>query len=346
MIYLSVVTPVKNEEPFIRKTLEMLIHQNYPSERFEIIVVDGESNDATRDIVNEMISNYPKNNIKLLSNPSILSSSGRNIGVKNSQGELIAVIDGHIYIDNNELFQTMERITEEKKALCLARPAPLLAPHLKNQKAIWIAIARKSFLGHSKKSYIYSNKEGFVEPESSGFAYKKELFKRYGYFDENFDAAEDVEFNHRLNLNSIKAYTSPKLKIFYYPRDNLIALMKQQIRYGVGRARFSMKHTKGLSLEVLVIGLFPLFVLSVPLSLLIEPKAFTLSAIPVIIFMAYNLILSTCSIKEALKTKSLHSLFYIYAAIFLIHFGNGYGIFKTFTMRFFKSLFYKFKKSC
>ena len=42
---------------------------------------------------------------------------------------------------------------------------------------------------------------------SSGFAYDREVFDRVGYFDETFDAAEDVEFHHRLKGAGIEAYT-------------------------------------------------------------------------------------------------------------------------------------------
>ena len=39
--------PVRNEEGFIGRCLEALAAQDYPRERFEVIVLDGESTDAT-----------------------------------------------------------------------------------------------------------------------------------------------------------------------------------------------------------------------------------------------------------------------------------------------------------
>ena len=49
--FVSIVVPVRNEQRYIKATLEMLLRQEYPEEGFEILVVDGRSDDATRDIV-------------------------------------------------------------------------------------------------------------------------------------------------------------------------------------------------------------------------------------------------------------------------------------------------------
>ncbi len=173
MIYLSIIIPIRNEEKFIKETLTALSHQDYPKDRFEILVVDGRSKDNTRDIVKLFISEHPKINIRLLDNPGLLSSRARNVGIRAAKGQVIGIIDGHVYLPNRTLFINMERIRKEKNALCLARPAPLDVPGLEKGKPLWIALARKSWLGHSRNSFIYSNNEGFIDPVSSGFAYDR-----------------------------------------------------------------------------------------------------------------------------------------------------------------------------
>src|SRR5207237_934475 len=49
--FVSVIVPVRNEAVFITKTLCQLLEQDYDSSRFEVIVADGESTDATADLV-------------------------------------------------------------------------------------------------------------------------------------------------------------------------------------------------------------------------------------------------------------------------------------------------------
>src|SRR5207249_6003253 len=50
---ISVVVPVRNEARFIERTLQDLLAQDYDSDRFEILVIDGQSTDGTPDVRSE-----------------------------------------------------------------------------------------------------------------------------------------------------------------------------------------------------------------------------------------------------------------------------------------------------
>ncbi|MEI6314465.1 MAG: glycosyltransferase, partial [Syntrophus sp. (in: bacteria)] len=69
--FITVVMPVKNEENHITSTLKSLLSQDYPQERFEVIVADGMSDDRTREIVTDFSKRY--SNVLLLDNPKRLS---------------------------------------------------------------------------------------------------------------------------------------------------------------------------------------------------------------------------------------------------------------------------------
>jgi glycosyltransferase involved in cell wall biosynthesis len=328
MIYLSVIIPVRNEEKLIISTLDALVRQDYPKQRYELLVVDGRSTDQTRKAVKEFIKNHPGSNIRLLDNPGRLSSRGRNIGVQNAMGRLIGVIDGHVYIPDNSLFKNMERIKEDNNALCLSRPAPLDVPGLKEGIPYWIAVARKTWLGHSRSSYIYRENKGFVDPVSSGFAYDKKVFNIVGYFDESFDAAEDVEFHYRLKKVGILAFTSPDFLIYSYPRESFMALFRQQVRYGEGRARFVRKHSEGFTKETPIpAGIF-LFFFFAPLTLssfwwlpLIGFCYATVSCL-------YLLILLLAGFSETMKKKRFLPGILVAFGIWITHMGLGWGFLK------------------
>lgn len=330
MIYLSIIVPVRNEERFIADTMQALIQQDYPRDRFEILVVDGRSTDNTRQVVEQMGGRYPDAHIRLLDNPGLLSSRARNIGIKEAKGKLVAVIDGHVYIPGNRLFADMERLKEKNGALCLSRPAPLDVPGIEGGKPYWIAVARKCWLGHSTKSFIYSDYEGFVDPMSAGFAYDREVFSKVGYFDESFDAAEDVEFHYRLKQAGVEAYTSPSLLIYSYPRESLSSLFRQQTRYGEGRARLVKKYPEAFSKETLIpVGIFCLTSLG-PVSVFLYP---TLSLFAKGVFAAlgfYGGVLLITGIWEAWQRRRLLAPgFFVAAAVWITHFGLGWGFVKT-----------------
>jgi succinoglycan biosynthesis protein ExoA len=119
-----------------------------------------------------------------------------------------------------------------------------------------IAAARSSRLGHHPDSHIWSEQEGFVPPQSVAVAYRREVFDRIGLFDESFDACEDVEFNHRLARAGMTCYFTPRVGVRYVPRDSLVKLFRQMIRYGRGRVRLLRKHPDTFSVPGFVPGAF------------------------------------------------------------------------------------------
>ncbi len=54
--FVSIIMPVRNEADFIERGLRAVFAQSYPSELLEIIIADGESDDATRKIIENLKS--------------------------------------------------------------------------------------------------------------------------------------------------------------------------------------------------------------------------------------------------------------------------------------------------
>ena len=324
--FISVVLPVRNEARFIGDTLEQLVAQEYPADRYEIIVADGMSDDGTREIVLEMAQKHTQ--IRLLDNPSRLSSAGRNIGFKNGRGQYSLVVDGHCHIPDYQLFLNVADCFEKSGADCLGRPQPLDPPGL-TQFQRSVALARGSRLGHGGDSLIFGDYEGFASPVSNGAAYSRRVFEKVGYVDEAFDAAEDVEFNYRVEQAGFSCYTSPRLTVRYYPRENLPGLFRQMLRYGKGRRRFTRKHPQAMTVNQLVPALFVIGLLVLLCSLVVWRSTGLLT--PVLIaalpYVLYVVLLLAESVKIMLKHGLMNAV-PIAAIIFTVHFGLGYGFLK------------------
>lgn len=245
--------PVLNEERFIPPLLGELLSQEYPKDRFEIIVADGGSTDRTREIVSDLARRHP--NLILMDNPGRLPSSGRNVGFQNGRGDLFLVIDGHCEIRNPRLLHNVADCFERSGAHCLGRPQPFILPDAPTMQRA-IGLARSSWLGHSSKSFIHSDREGFVSPVSVGCAYRREVFESIGYVDEAFDACEDVEFNYRVEKAGFKTFFSPSIAVHYHPRESLGGLWRQLGRYARGRVAFLRKHPECFSLDTVLPALW------------------------------------------------------------------------------------------
>lgn len=330
--FITIIMPVRNEEKFISSTMEQLVLQDYPKDRFEIIIADGMSKDQTRMIVQEISMRHP--NVRLLDNPGLLPSSGRNVGFKNGKGDIFLVIDGHCYIPDKYLSRNIVECFNKSKVFCLGRPQPLDPPGIDDfQKAV--SLARASKFGHSGNSLIYSNYEGYISPVSNGAIYKREIFEKIGYLDENFDACEDVEFNYRVEKAGFKAYMSPSLTVKYYPRENLKGLFRQMKRYGMGRFKFINKHPEAVSFNMLIPPIFVLglvaftafglyFSFSFLISLSQLPFVNLTAGILSLIYGVYVILVLGESLSICLK-QGLRFLKYLLPIFFTIHFGIGFG---------------------
>jgi succinoglycan biosynthesis protein ExoA len=315
---IAVIMPVRNEQRYIGQTLDQLRQQEFPLEKVEVIVADGNSTDATREVAKEFASRF--GSLRILNNAGMLPSSGRNVGVRNSSAPYILILDGHCHLPGNRLLADMVRLFESTGAGCLCRPQPLDPPDISSfQRAV--AICRNSALGHKPGSEIYADFEGEVDPTSSGGMYRREIFEKIGYFDESFDACEDVEFNHRVHDAGIKSVLSPLLKVYYYPRENLAGLWKQMRRYGRGRFNYTAKHRifspihwfAGAGVAAFGSGIF--------LSLFSDLFCW-LSMTAVI---GYILLVIAISVQLFRQKKELGLLFFGAPIFTAIHFGLGVG---------------------
>jgi succinoglycan biosynthesis protein ExoA len=240
-----VIVPVRNEARFIGGTLEQLCRQDYDRERFEIIVADGQSSDATREVVDDWARRHP--NVHLVDNPKHWSSAGRNAAIAIAQGEIVVLVDGHCELENPTYLRDLADAFERSGADCVGRPQPLDVTGATALQCA-IAVGRASRLGHHPSSHVYSDREGFVPPQSVAIAYRRAVFNIVGLFDERFDACEDVEFNHRVARAGLRCFFTPRLQIRYHPRATLGGLFLQMARYGRGRVRLLRKHPETFSI--------------------------------------------------------------------------------------------------
>ena len=320
--FITVVVPVRNEARFIEETIRRLIAQEYPADRFEVLIVDGRSTDTTREIAESLATDQP--NLQVLDNPRRLASAARNIGIMRARGDLIVVVDGHCELDGPGYLRGISAAFRRSEADCLGRPQPLdVSESSLLQKAI--AAARSSWLGHHPDSFIYSTEEQFVPAKSVAVAYRRTVFDRVGLFDESFDACEDVELNHRIDRAGLRCFFAPSIQIRYFPRSSLCGLFHQMARYGRGRMRLLRKHPETFSpgsfvpaawLAGLVVGL--LICLALP----------SLSLVYGGVIALYLATVLTTSGVIALRHRQPWFFGLLPPVLVAIHAGSGWGVVK------------------
>lgn len=322
MLSISVIVPIFNEEHFIGQTLDGILSQDYPADAFEVLVVDGESTDGTRDVVRQYAERYP--NVRLLSNPKRWSSAARNVGIQVATGAIVIVVDGHCQFFDDQYLRNVEAAFGQDDVHCLGRPQPLdVTDGSLTQQAI--ALARSSRLGHHPDSFIYAEEEQRVPAHSVAVAYRKSVFDAVGPFDESFDACEDVELNHRIDKAGMNCLLVPSIRLRYYPRANIRGLFRQMARYGRGRVRLLRKHADTFSLKSLLPAVF-LACLVLGLCVVV---AFPLLLAPYLAVVALYLgVLLVFSVSLAARERQPLLALMLPIVFMAIHFGAAYGTLK------------------
>jgi cellulose synthase/poly-beta-1,6-N-acetylglucosamine synthase-like glycosyltransferase len=316
----TVIIPVRNEERFIGQTLSQIAEQDYPHDRLEVIVADGMSDDTTPQLVREFAATHPGLTVRLVPNPKRLSSAGRNLAVTHGQGDYFLLVDGHVCIPSRTLISDMVTVARRLGARVLGRPQPLSPPDINDFQAM-VALARESPIAHSQESFIYSAYEGWTSPISIGVMYRRDVFDEVGHFDERFDAAEDLEFNYRIERRGIRCYTAPRFAVMYYPRDSFTGLFRQMRRYGTGRAAFVLKHPERFRVETVVPAGFVAALTVLSVAGFFRSEFWLVLAV---LLAVYGAVLFTESLRLLYRRRRRFS-FRVPAVIACVHVGLGLG---------------------
>lgn len=114
MIYrfFSIIIPAHNEENIIDKTLICLQKINYPSDRYEVIVVENNSSDSTH----PKAKNYESANFKIYSSKEMGVSKARNFGINKVSPNIdwCIIMDADTFLKENFLLKLNSYLEENK----------------------------------------------------------------------------------------------------------------------------------------------------------------------------------------------------------------------------------------
>jgi cellulose synthase/poly-beta-1,6-N-acetylglucosamine synthase-like glycosyltransferase len=247
--FTSIIVPVFNGRDTIDDLLRSLMALNYPQERYEIIVVDNNSQDDTA----QRVQQYP---VKLLYERKKQSGfAARNVGVRAAAGEAIAFTDADCVAHPDWLRHLLTDFRENRwggfgGGFESYQPRNDVQRHLSNTSATCFTPEFKcqSFLAPQSRGELLCSRLGFLDyrssirlpsnlknPPTANVAYRRQIFDEIGYFDPRFTSGGDLEFAWRLQTQThwqIKIV--PQALIYHQHRADLAALANQYRKNGWG----------------------------------------------------------------------------------------------------------------
>jgi len=216
--FFSIVIPTLNEEKYLPNLLNDLTKQK--EKDFEIIVVDGKSEDRTIDIA---IKYKKKYQFKIIISQKRNLCYQRNLGAKNSSGEYLIFLDADIRLYGNYLFELKKTIVKNSYLF-------LTTYQLSDDKDNFnILLAQIANYGLEILKLI--NKQ--MAP-GYNFVIFKDIFIKLKGFNEKTTISEDHDLSIRIQNSGIKLCIIPKkLLKWSFRRVKKDGYLQLIIKYGV-----------------------------------------------------------------------------------------------------------------
>ena len=325
-IIVSVVMPLYNEEKYISGCIDSLLLQDYPLRNMEWIFVDGCSKDRTVEIL-EKYRDAHADLIKILSNPKKIVPCAMNIGISASRGKYIVRLDAHADYASDYISKCVYYL-ETVDAENVGGVA-----ETKSNGFTGNAIAKmlSSKFGVGNSQFRTNGKSGYVDTVPFG-AFKREVFSKYGGYDERLIRTQDNEMNFRIRKNGGKIFLADDIHLSYYCRDSIKGITDMARKNGMWNV-ITMKFCPGsMGARHFIPLLFVLSVVGLAVLGFIHPIFWYIWMVEMGLYLLLDVVFS------ATKAKSVRECLMLLMLFPLFHFAYGtgsiFGIAKLFAKEF------------
>jgi len=234
--FVSVVIPMRNEANHIRPCLDAVLAQDYPVDRREVLVVDGDSDDDSLAV----LATYGAQ-LRVLRNPHRIVPTAMNIGIRAARGDIIARVDGHTVLAPSYLRVGVEALRRTGAdnvggAMRAVGGGPM-------GDAIALAMGSRFGIG---AYFHFGTTEREADTVYMGM-WPRQAFERIGVFDEELVRNQDDELNYRLRKLGGRIVLVPAMQSRYQNRQSLRTLTRQFYQYGVWKIRVLQKHPRQMN---------------------------------------------------------------------------------------------------
>lgn len=316
----SILIAARNEEKVISKTIEDILNQGYPSELFEIIVVDDHSEDKT----SEIISSYADRGVRLITlneNEALNSYKKKAIteAIHLSQGELIVTTDADCRMGSSWL-QTIVGFYELGNYKMISSPVTFFEEKSHFEKMQTLEFL---FLNGLGASGIGNNMP--TTCNGANLAYRRDVFFELKGFQgiDDLASGDDELFLHKVALaypQGIGFCKSREALVYTHAKSSLTEFIQQRKRWASKSAKYKNK-------EIILIGaliwLFNLMIILTGLLGFLNPFLWHLCWISIVFktLAEFIILLPLCSFAQRKKLLWYQPLLTIVHMFYLIYIG-------------------------
>jgi phage pi2 protein 07 len=231
-----------------------------------------------------------------------------NIAIKESNGQFISRLDVHTVYPKNYF----EKCIELSKTINADNIGGTIISCGVSICGKAIAHSMSSLFGVGNSTPRIKSYDGYVDSIAFGF-WDKQVFDKYGFFDETLIKNQDEDHNYLIIENGGKVYQSSKIKTYYFVREKIIDFIKQMFYYGFYKPLVLVKNTSRIKIRHIIPSLFSVYIFTIFFNL----NPFWL--IPLYSYLLLNILFSIIN-KENMLTKIICIIIFP-----LMHMSYGIG---------------------
>jgi cellulose synthase/poly-beta-1,6-N-acetylglucosamine synthase-like glycosyltransferase len=230
--FVSVIVPVFNGASFVETCIAGLVGQNYPKERYEVIVVDNNSTDNTANIIKRYPVTYA------LEDCVQTSYAARNKGIDSALGDILAFTDADCIADQKWILNGVKPFANRRIGGVGGKvEAYKPSNYIERYQARMDVFGQDRHLNGSK----LSQREGKIV--TCNAFYRKNVFEKIGLFNPALVSGGDHDFSLRVQKETDYALQyAPDAVVYHQHRSSLVQFWKQYYKYGQGRIYLAKNH--------------------------------------------------------------------------------------------------------
>lgn len=236
VLFVTVIIPCRNERNFVGDALDSVLANDWPADRMEVLVVDGMSDDGTRDVVRGYADRDPR--VVLLDNPGLFAGDAMNVGINAAKGNVVARLDAHGTVPPDYLREAAAILAERPDVWAVGGPMTRVGNDADSRFVAAITSSNFSTGNAARRGGDY---EGAIDAVAFP-VWRRDVFARVGRFDEAFVRNQDDDFDMRLRLAGGVVFQTPRLRVQYFVRGTPGRLFGQYFQYGAWKVLLLKKH--------------------------------------------------------------------------------------------------------
>lgn len=218
-VEISIIICTYNRDKYIYQTLEHIVQNRFPVDKYEIVLIDNNCTDQTAEHCQKFHCNFPEVNFHYFIENKQGLSFARNKGIKEAQGDIILFIDDDAFMQKNYLYSLIDYLKRYPDASAFGgKITPL---YESGNTPCWMSPWTYSWVSAINKGANVCLFEGSSFPIGANMGFRRKAIPSEGFNTtlgrnkDNLMGGEEKDIFNRMKAQSARIYYFPNIEVLH-----------------------------------------------------------------------------------------------------------------------------------